>query len=84
MLEFTKEKTSCISREQAERFSMLRSDESNALERILGCEPIKKKSYFERVNWGYTKKDPFEGKVDNNIWKVQGDKLLRKKSKEEL
>ena len=62
---------------------MLRSDESNIIESILGNTPIKKKSYFERINFGCVKKDPFEGKIDNNIWKIQGSSLLRKKSKEE-
>jgi hypothetical protein len=62
---------------------MLRSEESNILEKALGNTEIKKKSYFERVNFSCKKKDPFENKADGNVWKVQGNKLLRKKTKEE-
>ena len=63
---------------------MLRSDESNILEKALGLSITKKATYFERVNFlGCTKKDPFKEKADGNVWKVVGNKLLRKKSKEE-
>jgi len=60
---------------------MLRSDESNILEKALDFNEIKKATYFERVNFGCSKKDPFEGKVSANIWKVEGNKLLRKVEK---
>ena len=46
---------------------MLRSDESNIIESILGKTPIKKKSYFERINFGCVKKDPFEGQGGSGI-----------------
>ena len=62
---------------------MLRSDESNLLEKTLGLPVTKKANYFERVNFGSSaKKDPFEGRVDSDVWKVQGNKLLRKKMKD--
>lgn len=57
---------------------MLRSDQSNILAKVLGQPEIKKLSYFERVNFTCSKEDPFKGKVDSNIWKVIGNKLLRK------
>ena len=59
---------------------MLRSDESNILEKALDFDEIKKATYFERVNFACAKKDPFEGKVDSNVWKVMGNKLLKKKT----
>lgn len=59
---------------------MLRTNESNVLERALNLPVTKKASYFERISFGCPKKDPFKDKVDDNIWKVQGNKLLRKKS----
>jgi len=58
---------------------MLRIDESNVLESVLGQPKIKKASYFERISFGCAKKDPFEGKVENDVWKVSGNKLLKKK-----
>jgi hypothetical protein len=61
---------------------MLRSDESNVLENIFGNQEIKKKSYFERINFSCKKKDPFENKVDGNVWLIKGNKLLRKKTNE--
>lgn len=61
---------------------MLRSDESNVLEKALDLPVTKKACYFERA-FSTAKIDPFEGKVDNDVWKVQGNKLLRKVSKEE-
>lgn len=57
---------------------MLRIDESNVLANALDLPITKKSSYFERISFGSPKKDPFEGKVDGNVWKVQGNKLLRK------
>jgi hypothetical protein len=64
---------------------MLRSDESNILEKVLDLPITKKATYFERVNFACAKKDPFEGRVDADVWKVIGNKLLKKKtaSKEE-
>lgn len=63
---------------------MLRTEESNVLERALGCPQIKKATYFDRVSFlGSPKKDPFEGRVDGEVWTIQGNKLLRKISKEE-
>jgi hypothetical protein len=59
---------------------MLRSDESNTLEKALNLPVTKKACYFERASTGVTKKDPFEGKVDGDVWKVQGNKLMRKKT----
>lgn len=59
---------------------MLRSDESNILEKALNLPIIKKISYLERINLDSHKKDPFEGKIDGDVWKVKGNKLLRKKS----
>ena len=61
---------------------MLRSDESNILEKILGNQEIKKKSYFERINFSCKKKDPFENKADGNVWLIKGNKLLRKKDEQ--
>lgn len=58
---------------------MLRVDESNVLENALDLPVTKKASYFDRISFGCAKKDPFEGKVDGDVWKVQGNKLLRKK-----
>lgn len=60
---------------------MFRSDESKVLEKALGLPVTRKASYFERISFGTPKKDPFEGKVDGNVWRVQGNKLFRKKSK---
>jgi hypothetical protein len=62
---------------------MLRFDESNVLEKVLDLPQTKKASYFERVSLGSPKKDPFEGRVDDNVWKVEGTKLLRKKTGDE-
>jgi hypothetical protein len=59
---------------------MLRSDESNVLEQALELPVIKKATYFERVNFVVSKKDPFEGKTDDNVWKLEGNNLLRKKT----
>jgi len=61
---------------------MLRSDQSNVLENALGLPLIKKASYFERVCFG-AKEDPFkeEQTIEQDIWKVNGNQLLRKKSK---
>lgn len=59
---------------------MLRTDESNVLAAALKLPEVKKASYFERISFGSPKKDPFEGRVDNNIWKVQGNKLLKRKT----
>lgn len=62
---------------------MLRSDESNVLEKVLELPQTKKANYFERISLGSPKKDPFEGRVDDNVWKVQGTKLLRRKTEDE-
>jgi hypothetical protein len=61
---------------------MLRSNESNVAEIALGLPITKKASYFDRVNFGCKKIDPFEGKATGDIWKVEGDKLLRKAASE--
>lgn len=61
---------------------MLRSDESNVLEKVLELPQTKKANYFERISLGSHKKDPFEGRVDDNVWKVQGTKLLRRKTED--
>jgi len=62
---------------------MLRADESNVIARALDLPETKKANYFERINFGApVKKDPFEGKVSVDVWKIQGNKLLKKKSKE--
>lgn len=60
---------------------MLRSEESNVLEKALDLPIIKKANYFERISFINTKKDPLEGKVDGNVWKIQGNKLLRRVDK---
>jgi hypothetical protein len=60
---------------------MLRAEESNVLARALNLPTTKKATYFERISFGSPKKDPFEGQVSGNIWKIQGNKLLKKKSK---
>lgn len=62
---------------------MLRSDESNILTVALGLPTIKKATYFERISLGSPKKDPFEGKVSGDIWKVLGNKLLKRKKEEQ-
>jgi hypothetical protein len=59
---------------------MLRSDESNILEQALDLPLTKKATHFERVSLGNGKVDPFEGKVEADVWKVVGNKLLRKKA----
>ncbi|MDD5649669.1 MAG: hypothetical protein PHF86_04515 [Candidatus Nanoarchaeia archaeon] len=59
---------------------MLRVDESNVLAKAMGLPITKKATYFERISFNTVKKDPFEGKTDNNVWKMQGNKLLKKKS----
>jgi len=59
---------------------MLRSDESNTLEQALDLPLTKKATRFERVSLGNGKVDPFEGKVEGDVWKVVGNKLLRKKA----
>jgi hypothetical protein len=61
---------------------MLRADQSNVLEKALGFPTIKKATYFERISFGASKKDPFEGRVDGDVWKIVGNKLLRKKTTE--
>ena len=62
---------------------MLRSDESNTIERALGCPQTKKASYFERISFATKKKDPFEDKAKGDIWIVAGNKLLKKKTYKE-
>jgi len=43
-------------------------------------EEFKKEAFsLERISHGTSKIDPFEGKVENDIWKISGNKLLRKK-----
>lgn len=57
---------------------MLRSDQSNTLEKALGLPVIKKATYFERISGPIQKKDPFKGKVDSDVWQIKGNKLLKK------
>lgn len=64
---------------------MLRSDESKVIERALNSENNleKEASYFERISFGSPKKDPFEGEVSGDIWKIQGNKILKRKNNKE-
>lgn len=32
-----------------------------------------------RISGGRARNDPFEGKVESNVWKIKGKKLLRRK-----
>ncbi|MDD5650293.1 MAG: hypothetical protein PHF86_07755 [Candidatus Nanoarchaeia archaeon] len=62
---------------------MLRIDQSNVVENALGLPKIKEaSSYFERISFGSPKKDPLEGRVDDDVWRIVGNKLLRKKTTE--
>lgn len=61
---------------------MLRADESNVLEKALGLPIVKKATYFERISLGSPKKDPLEGRVDDDVWRISGNKLLKKKTTE--
>lgn len=61
---------------------MLRADQSNVLENALGQSVIKKATYFERISFGSPKKDPLEGRVDSDVWRIEGNKLLKKKTAE--
>lgn len=61
---------------------MLREGESNVLENALKENIDKKSSYFERVSFGSSKKDPMEGRVSGDVWKVQGNQLLKRKTGE--
>jgi len=40
---------------------------------------IKKAFGIERISQGFKKEDPFEGKVDGNVWSIKGNKLLKRK-----
>lgn len=53
---------------------MSRSNESKFLDSLI----TKKSFYFDRVSDGIKKEDPFKDRMVN-IWKVKGNKLLRKK-----
>jgi hypothetical protein len=65
-----------------------RSDsESDFLNNLLQQEDISvpteqatKEASFDRIDIGASKKDPFENReIDDNTWRIQGNKLLRKK-----
>jgi len=56
-----------------------RMGNSNFLDKLIENEFNKKSYGLERLSYGISKIDPFEGKVDGNIWKIVGKKLLRKK-----
>lgn len=64
---------------------MLKSNESKVIERALSYENNleKEASYFERISLGSSKKDPFEGEVSADIWKIQGNKILKRKNNKE-
>lgn len=40
---------------------------------------VKKAFGIERISQGFKKEDPFEGKVDGNVWIIKGKKLLKRK-----
>jgi hypothetical protein len=63
------------------------NSESDFLNKLLeqddtteSTEQTVKEASFDRVDMGASKKDPFEDReIDDNIWKISGNKLLRKK-----
>ena len=57
---------------------MRRCDESAILDSILNQELDKKAFGIERISFGSAKIDPFEN-LDHNVWKIQGNSLLKRK-----
>lgn len=57
--------------------SITRADQSVFLESFV------KKAFcgIERISHGVAKKDPFEGKVDGEVWQIVGNKLVRNNKK---
>lgn len=55
-----------------------RTDKSDFLDKLV--EGIDKKAFgISRLSDGYGKIDPFEDKVDGEVWKIAGKKLYKKK-----
>ena len=57
---------------------MKREDKSSVLENALNPTTTKK-AFFDRVDLSIKKEDPFENKVDSNVWMIKGNKLLKNK-----
>lgn len=58
--------------------TITRSNQSSFLNNL-----IEKKAFcgIERVSYGVAKKDPFENKVDGEVWTIVGNKLVRNNKK---
>jgi len=64
--------------------SIARSSDSKFLDRILD-QDFKKEGYsLDRVSFGYTKPDPFEDKALDDVWIIQGKRLMKKKVAKEM
>jgi len=59
---------------------MRRCDESSILDAILNQDIEKKAACgIERISYGSAKKDPFEDIDLSDVWKIQGNSLLKRK-----